>query len=84
MVRAVVETAHDIAASGPDFQDTLQFGAVWNAVPKVTTQEVEAVVPPVMVPWKSVPTMPGVPPVAQAESAGGGTKRVVERRWPGR
>jgi len=51
-------------------------------VPKVTTQEVEAVVPAVITPEKSVPTKVGVPPVTQAVSAGAGLP--VERIWPGK
>jgi hypothetical protein len=84
MVRAVVETVQDIATRGPVCQVTAQFGAVTKAVPKVTTQEAEAVVPEVIVPWKSVPTRVGEPPVMQAVRTGGGPNRVVERRWPGR
>ena len=71
MVRAVVEVVHDIAASGPDCQVTPQRGAVTKAAPKVTTQEVDAVVPETMVPEKSVPVRVGEPPVIQAESTGG-------------
>jgi hypothetical protein len=83
MVRAVVEVVHDIAASGPVFQVTTQFGAVWNGVPKVTTQEVEAVLPWVKEPWKSVrEELPPVPAI-QAERTGAGALRVVERRCPG-
>jgi hypothetical protein len=84
MVRAVVEVAQDIAARGPVCQVTRQLGAVWKAVPKVTTQEVEAVVPAVMTPEKSVPTRVGEPPVIQAVRAGPGPTRLVDRRWPGR
>jgi hypothetical protein len=79
MVRAVVVTVQDIATRGPVFHTTEQFGATWNGVPKVTTQEVEAVVPATMVPIKSVPVRVGEPPVTQAERTGVGARRLVER-----
>jgi len=83
MVKAVVEVVQDIAASGPVFQVTVQFGAVTKAVPKVTTQEVEAVLPWVKVPEKSVPAKLPPVPAEQAERTGSG-RPVGVRIWPGK
>jgi hypothetical protein len=84
MVRAVVEVVQDIAASGPVCHETTQFGAVTKAVPKVTTQEVEAVVPAVITPERSVPVMSGEPPVEQPVRTGSSFPAVGERMWAGK
>lgn len=83
MVRAVVLVVQDVVAGGPPAaQATRQVGAARKALLNVTTQEVEAVVPAVRVPMKSVPAMVGVPPVMQAVRTG--VPGPVVSTWPGK
>lgn len=79
-VSAVVEVAKLNAARIVDFGETTQVGAVTNAVPKVTTQEVVAEEPTVTVPAKSVPVIAGaVVPQVEPVTVGAGPPRIVER-----
>ena len=82
MVSAVVEVVQDVVAGGPPAaQVTTQRGAVTKALPKVTTHEVDAVVPETMVPEKSVPVRVGEPPVMQAVRTGGAATLGEDRMW---
>ena len=84
IVKAVVEVVHDIAASGPVCHETTQLGAVMKGVPKVTTHEVDALLPAVITPEKSVPVMSGEPPVAQPVRTGSSFPAVGERICAGK